>query len=57
VEAWANEVQALYREFKLLSFDLDALFVIVMLNGAPERFASLADGIWTARENPGIKNI
>ena len=36
VEAWMNEVQAQYRELKLLSFDLDALCVNVMLNGSPE---------------------
>ena len=36
VEAWVNEVQAQYRELKLLSFDFDALCVNVMLNGSPE---------------------
>jgi len=57
VEAWVNEVQAQYRELKLLSFDLDALCVNVMLNGLPERFASFVDGVWTASENPSIDHV
>ena len=57
VEAWVNEVQAQYRELKLLSFDLDALCVNVMLNGLPERFASFLDGVWTSSENPSIEDV
>jgi len=57
VEAWVNEVQAQYRELKLLSFDFDALCVNVMLNGLPERFASFVDGVWTASENPSIEDV
>jgi len=52
-----NEVQAQYRELKLLSFDLDALCVNVMLNGLPERFASFVDGVWTSSENPSIEDV
>jgi len=50
VESWANEVQAQCSEPKLLSFDLDALCVYVMLNGLPEQFESFVDGVWTASE-------
>jgi len=38
-----NEVRAQYHELKLLSFDLDALCVNVMLNGLPEATLELLD--------------
>ena len=55
VEVWVNEVQAQYRELKLLSFDLDALCVNVMLNGLPERFTSFVDGVWTAARTQALR--
>ncbi len=56
MEAWVNEVQAQYHELKLLSFDLDALCVNVMLNGLPKQFASFLKGLYWGK-NPGIKDI
>ena len=57
VEAWVNQVQAQYRELKLLKFDLDALCINVLLNGLPDRFGSFVDSIWTAEKNPSIEDI
>jgi hypothetical protein len=57
VEAWVNQVQALYRVRKLLSFDLDSLCINVLLNGLPDRFASFVDSICKAEENPSIEDI
>ncbi len=50
MEAWVNEVQAQYHELKLLSFDLDALCVNVMLNGLPKQFASFLKGLYWGQE-------
>jgi hypothetical protein len=57
VEAWVNQVQAQYRELKLLSSDLETLCINVLLNGLPDRFASFVDSIWKAEENPSIEGI
>ncbi len=38
-------IQAQYREFKLLTFDLDALCANVLLNGLPKQFATFVDGV------------
>ncbi|GFZ52390.1 hypothetical protein JCM24511_10163 [Saitozyma sp. JCM 24511] len=57
VEVCVYHVQALYRELKLLSFDLDSLCINVLLNGLPDRFASFVDSIWKAEENPSIEDI
>jgi hypothetical protein len=57
VEAWVNQVQAQYRELKLLKFDLDALCINVLLNGLPDRFGSFVGSIWTAEKNPSIEDI
>jgi hypothetical protein len=48
VEAWVNQVQAQYRELKLLSSDLETLCINVILNGLPDRFASFVDSICKA---------
>ncbi|GFZ52314.1 hypothetical protein JCM24511_10087 [Saitozyma sp. JCM 24511] len=56
VEAWVNQVQAQYRELKLLKFDLDALCINVLLNGLPDRFGSFVDSIWTAEKNPSVED-
>ncbi|GFZ44308.1 hypothetical protein JCM24511_02030 [Saitozyma sp. JCM 24511] len=57
VEAWVNQVQAQYRELKLLKLDLDALCINVLLNGLPDRFGSFVDSIWTAEKYPSIEDI
>jgi hypothetical protein len=56
VEAWVNQVQAQYRDLKLLSFDLDSLCINVLLNRLPNRFASFVDSIWKDEENPSSGN-
>lgn len=57
VEAWVNNVLALYRELKVLSFDLDLLCVNVLLNGIPERFSAYIDQVWAASESPSIEDV